>query len=202
MFGLDNTIITFIARAEAAGDRARSRALFRLAVFLVVCAMRHSRGDRDHGRPSFGDRLGLDPQMVAALSVMLCAMPVVALYRICTAVSRGMKVMRHDIFSRGMTETIVTTLAFLAALWLGLEDIRAGDRSHHGNGRVRPRGAISGVVALSFGAVGSRTDFPTGRSRADCSATPPRSALTICLTPLSLGWTSSCWGVSSDGRPA
>ena len=52
--------------------------------------------------------------------ITFCAMPVVALYRINTAVSRGMKVMRHDIFSRGITETIVTTLAFLAALWLGL----------------------------------------------------------------------------------
>src|ERR1700704_950633 len=36
IFGLDAAIITFIARSEAAGDRARSRALFRLAVFLVV----------------------------------------------------------------------------------------------------------------------------------------------------------------------
>src|SRR5216110_693470 len=34
VLGLDNTIITFIARAEAAGDRASSHALFRLAVFL------------------------------------------------------------------------------------------------------------------------------------------------------------------------
>src|SRR3981081_3756836 len=41
IFGLDDTIITFIARPEAAGDRARSRALFRLAVFLGVlqCAL-------------------------------------------------------------------------------------------------------------------------------------------------------------------
>ena len=36
LFGLDNTIIAFIARAEAAGDRARSRALFHLAVWLAV----------------------------------------------------------------------------------------------------------------------------------------------------------------------
>src|ERR1043166_8220426 len=36
IFGLDDTIITFIARAEAANDRARSRSLFRLAVFLAV----------------------------------------------------------------------------------------------------------------------------------------------------------------------
>jgi O-antigen/teichoic acid export membrane protein len=32
-----------------------------------------------------------------------------------------MKVMRHDIFSRGITETTVTTIAFLTALWLGLK---------------------------------------------------------------------------------
>ena len=58
IFGLDDTIITFIARAEAAGDRARSRALFRLAVFLGVAAMRHSRGDLDHGRPPFRPSAG------------------------------------------------------------------------------------------------------------------------------------------------
>src|SRR5713226_4548123 len=41
IFGLDDTIITFIARAEAAGDHARSRMLSRLAVFLGVlqCAV-------------------------------------------------------------------------------------------------------------------------------------------------------------------
>src|ERR1043165_10066027 len=41
IFGLDDAIITFIARSEATGDRARSRALFRLAVLLGVmqCAI-------------------------------------------------------------------------------------------------------------------------------------------------------------------
>src|SRR6266403_5229419 len=34
--GLDNAIMTFIARSEAVGDRARSRMLFRLAVVLGV----------------------------------------------------------------------------------------------------------------------------------------------------------------------
>src|SRR5438552_15559593 len=34
--GLDNAIITFIARSEAVGDRPRSRMLFRLAVVLGV----------------------------------------------------------------------------------------------------------------------------------------------------------------------
>src|SRR5438045_6824675 len=36
VLGLDNTITTFIARSEAVGDRARSRALFRIAVLLGV----------------------------------------------------------------------------------------------------------------------------------------------------------------------
>src|SRR2546430_5688517 len=36
VFGLDNAIITFIARSEAVGDRGRSRALFRVAVALGV----------------------------------------------------------------------------------------------------------------------------------------------------------------------
>jgi hypothetical protein len=36
VLGLDNAITTFIARSEAVGDRARSRTLFRIAVFLGV----------------------------------------------------------------------------------------------------------------------------------------------------------------------
>jgi O-antigen/teichoic acid export membrane protein len=157
IFGLDDTIITFIARAEAAGDRARSRALFRLAVFLGVLQCAILAGISITVVRLFGHRLGLDPQMVAALSVMLCAMPAVALYRINTAVSRGMKVMRHDIFSRGITETIVTTLAFLAALWLGLKTFAPEIAVIVGMG-------ASGVVALFLAASLFRS-------------TPPRPAL-------------------------
>src|SRR5204862_3569505 len=36
VLGLDNAITTFIARSEAVGDRARSRALFRVAVIMGV----------------------------------------------------------------------------------------------------------------------------------------------------------------------
>jgi len=145
IFGLDGTIITFIARAEAAGDHARSCALFRLAVLLGVLQCALLAGISIMFVRLFGVRLGLDPQMAAALSVMLCAMPAVALYRINTAVSRGMKVMRHDIFSRGITETIVTTLAFLAALWLGLKTFAPEIAVIAGMG-------ASGVVALFLAA--------------------------------------------------
>jgi len=120
MFALDNSIITFIARAEAAGDRSRSRALFRLAVLMAVGQCTLLAVVAILALRFFGTRLGLDPQMVAAVCVMLGAMPGVALYRINTAVSRGMKVMRHDIFSRGITETIGTTIAFLVVFNLGL----------------------------------------------------------------------------------
>src|SRR3984893_16253606 len=70
VLGLDNAITTFIARSEAVGDRARSRALFRIAVFLggtqsiitaaiVITVIR-----------LFNARLHLQPQLVSALAVL------------------------------------------------------------------------------------------------------------------------------------
>src|SRR4029450_8929150 len=119
VLGLDNAITTFIARSEAVGDRARSRSLFHVAVVLgvvqsvvtaviVIVALRF-----------FNDRLHVQPQMVSALTLVLCAMPGLALYRICTAISRGMKIMQHDIYSRGVAEPFATTLAFLLAVAVG-----------------------------------------------------------------------------------
>jgi O-antigen/teichoic acid export membrane protein len=119
VLGLDNAITTFIARSEAVGDRARSRSLFHVAVVLgiiqsvitaviVIIALRF-----------FNDRLHVPPQLVSALTLVLCAMPGLALYRISTAVSRGMKVMQHDIYSRGLVEPAATTLAFLLAIGVG-----------------------------------------------------------------------------------
>src|SRR5205085_4334794 len=61
----------------------------------------------------------LPAEMVSALSVILWALPGIALYRISTSVSRGMKVMKHDIYSRGLTESGMTTAGFLVAFALG-----------------------------------------------------------------------------------
>ncbi len=121
VLGLDNTITTFIARSEAVGDRARSRALFRIAVVLGVAQSIVTAGIVIVALRLFNNRLHIQPQMVSALALVLCAMPGLALYRISTAVSRGMKVMKHDIYSRGMTEPIATTLAFLLALAVGFK---------------------------------------------------------------------------------
>src|SRR5262245_14858169 len=141
VLGLDNAITTFIARSEAVGDRARSRSLFRVAVVLgvaqsvitaviVIVTLRFLSG-----------RLRVQPQMVSALTLVLCAMPGLALYRISTAISRGMKVMQHDIYSRGMTEPIATTLAFLLAIAVGFKESSPELAAILGT-------AASGVVAL------------------------------------------------------
>jgi O-antigen/teichoic acid export membrane protein len=141
VLGLDNAITTFIARSEAIGDRARSRSLFRVAVVLgllqsvvtaviVIVALRF-----------FNRGLHVQPQMVSVLSLVLCAMPGLALYRICTAISRGMKVMQHDIYSRGMTEPIATTLAFLLAMAVGFKEFSPEVAVIVGT-------AASGIVAL------------------------------------------------------
>src|SRR5438093_2369158 len=119
VLGLDNAIITFIARSEAVGDRLRSRRLFRVAVVLGIVQSAVTAVIVITAIRLFSHRLHLQPEMVSALAVLLCAMPGVALYRISTSVSRGMKVMQHDIYSRGVTEPIATTLAFLFALVIG-----------------------------------------------------------------------------------
>src|SRR2546429_3339437 len=81
VLGLDNAIITFIARSEALGDRARSRMLFRLAVVLGVSQSVITAVVVIGALRLFGARLRLQPEMVSALAVLLCAMPGVALYR-------------------------------------------------------------------------------------------------------------------------
>jgi O-antigen/teichoic acid export membrane protein len=143
VLGLDNSITTFIARSEAVGDRARSRSLFRIAVVLgiaqsvitavgVIMALRFLNG-----------HLRVQPRMVSALTLVLCAMPGLALYRISTAISRGMKIMQHDIYSRGMTEPIATTLAFLLAIAVGFKEASPEVAAILGT-------AASGIIALAL----------------------------------------------------
>jgi O-antigen/teichoic acid export membrane protein len=79
--------------------------------------------------------------MVSALTLVLCAMPGLALYRICTAISRGMKVMQHDIYSRGIAEPVATTLAFLLAIAVGFNASSPEVAAILGT-------AISGITAL------------------------------------------------------
>ena len=117
--GLDNAITTFIARAEANGEHARSRALYLAATTLVLLQSLVVVIAGIALLRFFGSRLQYPREMISALAFLLCALPGVGLYRVSTSVSRGMKVMKHDIFSRGLTEPVATTLAFLVALGIG-----------------------------------------------------------------------------------
>src|SRR5437773_3545759 len=141
VLGLDNAITTFIARSEAVGDRARSRSLFHVAVVLGVVQSVVTAVIVIVGLRFFNNRLHVQPQMVSVLSLVLCAMPGLALYRISTAISRGMKVMQHDIYSRGMTDPIATTLAFLLAIAVGFNEFSPEVAVIVGT-------AASGIVAL------------------------------------------------------
>src|SRR3954454_4695542 len=143
VLGLDNTITTFIARSEAVGDRARSRALFRIAVILGIVQSIITAGIVILALRFFNNRLHIQPQLASALALVLCAMPGLALYRIGTAISRGMKVMQHDIYSRGMTEPIVTTLAFLLAIAVGFKESSPEVAAIVGT-------AASGLIALGL----------------------------------------------------
>jgi stage V sporulation protein B len=145
VFGLDNAIITFIARAEALGQRARSRRLFQVAIVLGVLQSTCTAAVVIVVLRVFKDRLGLSPQLLSPLAVLLCALPGVALYRIGTSVSRGMKVMQHDIYSRGLTEPIVTTLALIGAVAMGWKGFAPELAAIIGT-------AASGVIALSLAA--------------------------------------------------
>src|SRR5213595_1680875 len=143
VLGLDNAITTFIARSEAVGDRARSRALFRIAVVLGIVQSIITAAIVIVALRFFNNRLHVQPQVASALALVLCAMPGLALYRISTAVSRGMKVMQHDIYSRGMTEPIATTLAFLLALAVGFKESSPEVAAILGT-------AASGLIALAL----------------------------------------------------
>ncbi len=143
VFGLDNAITTFIARSQATGDLARSRTLFRTAVALVLLQSSLVAVIGITALQIFGDRLQFPREMLSALAFVLCALPGIALYRVCTSISRGMKVMKHDIFSRGMTEPVITTLALLIAIGFGYTRFAPEVAAVSGT-------AASGIVALIF----------------------------------------------------
>lgn len=141
VLGLDNAITTFIARSEAIADRTRSRSLYHVAVVLGVVQSVVTAVIVIVALHLFNGRLHVQPQMVSALTLVLCAMPGLALYRISTAISRGMKVMQHDIYSRGLADPIATTLAFLLAIAVGFNTSSPEVAAIIGT-------AVSGITAL------------------------------------------------------
>jgi O-antigen/teichoic acid export membrane protein len=119
--GLDLAIIPFIARTEAAGQHGQTRRLFKRAVLaglvlsIALVAI---------GMPLlawFANLRGLD-EFTRGGTIMLLALPGIAVARISTGVSRGLLSMRSEFYSRGLGETWITTGVFLIALALGIRD--------------------------------------------------------------------------------
>lgn len=117
--GLDYSVITYVARHEASGNREASRNVRRLALTYAV------RGSVAVAIVGFAlaisapYTMGIRPDLAQATAVMFLAAPGVVIYRVCNGLSRGMKVMQHDFYSRGLTESLSTTVALLIAVGLG-----------------------------------------------------------------------------------
>jgi O-antigen/teichoic acid export membrane protein len=72
---------------------------------------------------TLGPRFGERQELARATSVMLLALPGIGLYRVSNALSRGMAVMHHDIYSRGLTESLGTAAALVLMLFIGSRDL-------------------------------------------------------------------------------
>jgi len=121
--GLDYSAIGFVARTETAGDRAGSRRIMTAALAISVSSGIALAVVGSWFVWMIGPRIGLRPELVRAAAIMMFALPGVALYRVSNALSRGMTVMHHDIYSRGFTESLGTAAALLLALAFGARDL-------------------------------------------------------------------------------
>jgi O-antigen/teichoic acid export membrane protein len=121
--GFDYSGIAFVAQAEAAGDRARSRRVLRTVLSIATVSSIALAAFGCWFVWTMGARFGLRPEVARATAVMLLAIPGVALYRISTALSRGMGVMHHDIYSRGLTESLGTAAALVIAVLFGFKEL-------------------------------------------------------------------------------
>jgi O-antigen/teichoic acid export membrane protein len=117
--GLDYSVMAFVARSEAAGDRPGSRHVLHAAVSTTLKAGVTVALVGGALALASSRVLGVREDLAWATAVMLLGVPGIALYRVSNGLSRGMKVMRHDLYSRGLTESLVTTAALLLAYAFG-----------------------------------------------------------------------------------
>ncbi|MGE3511145.1 MAG: oligosaccharide flippase family protein [Vicinamibacterales bacterium] len=119
--GLDYNVVPFVARSEAAGYRADSRRIFRIALSIAVPASLGVAAVSALLAWSSPQWLGTRADLSIATAAMCFGIPGMVLYRVCNGLSRGMHVMQHDIYSRGLTESLGTIVALLVAVGLGAQ---------------------------------------------------------------------------------
>jgi O-antigen/teichoic acid export membrane protein len=117
--GLDLNVMPFVARSEAAADRTGTRAIFSTALLVAVGAGLLVAAVGSVVAVTAGQLGEVRSDLVTATSVMFLAVPGIVLYRVSNGLSRGLKLMRHDVYSRGLTESLVTAGALLVAVALG-----------------------------------------------------------------------------------
>jgi O-antigen/teichoic acid export membrane protein len=117
--GFDLTAVAEVAKHEAHGDARASRRTMELTLVISLATSAAVAVVGGAAIWMAGPALGLDVALAHAAAVLLLALPAIALYRVSTALSRGKGVMRHDVYSRGLTESLGTPLALIVVIMLG-----------------------------------------------------------------------------------
>jgi O-antigen/teichoic acid export membrane protein len=121
--GLDYRLTALVAESESAGDQPRSRWLFRRSLRLSGAAALVTAALGAGLAVTSAQLTTVQPSLALATAVMFSALPGLVLYRVSNAVSRGMKVMRHDIISRGLTDSLVSATALVVFVLLGMRTL-------------------------------------------------------------------------------
>lgn len=122
-FGMETSTIALVSARQAQGDSKGTRALMRRAVLFGLLFSTCAAALGFIAFQTLGRQFGQHPELIRSASFMMLAVPGIALYRICNGVSRGMKVMKHDLYSKGFTETFGTIICFLIAIAIGLREL-------------------------------------------------------------------------------
>jgi O-antigen/teichoic acid export membrane protein len=115
--GLGLGIVPLVARAD--GEGTENRGLLLTAVCLGLASSLALALAMTTGIRVAGHLVLRSPELAEAVSLMALALPGVVVYRISTGFSRGLRIMRHNLYSRGFVESLVTLTVFLAAFALG-----------------------------------------------------------------------------------
>jgi len=122
MLGFDNSIIPFMAPRVASGDADGARRVFSRAAGVAGVASSLVALVAIPVVVWLAATRGLDA-FSSGGAVMLLALPGIAVARIATGASRSVLAMSSEFYSRGITETWVTTGVFVVAIALGLRDV-------------------------------------------------------------------------------
>lgn len=120
IFGLEEGITPLVARARRRGDDARALGLLRTAAGAGAAIATATALTAYLVLQVVAGVAGWIPEVTTAVSLILLALPAMAVYRISSGFSRGLKLMRHTFWSRGITETWVTLLSLVTGIGLGL----------------------------------------------------------------------------------